>query len=426
VKYKSVVWDLDGVLTDSAPGIISTTKYVLSKMNKRIPSDTVLRMFLGPPLAVSFRELCGMSEKQAFIASDLYRERYRTDGWHDNAVYPGIRPLLKALRDKGCYLCVATGKSTSAAKRILDAFFLTPYFDRIIGSSENQHNVQKQDVIVDALQGNNAAVMIGDRGSDILAARALGIDSIAVSYGYGSDEELVLSRPTGKADSVDALWELLGVEKISQNGYFISVEGNDGCGKTTQTGLLYEWLRQCGFDAMTTREPGGSPVAEKIRAILLDKENMSMYGITEALLFAASRAQHVKEVIEPALVRGKVVITDRFVDSSIAYQGAGQQLGEDMVAQINAPAVDGHYPDTTVYLDLDYRVALKRRKHASEADRIELNPEDFHQRVQDAFRRLHATNRERYLKIDASGTAEDIARAVYGQVAVRMMLSGVA
>lgn len=213
---------------------------------------------------------------------------------------------------------------------------------------------------------------------------------------------------------------------MKHSGKLITFEGPDGAGKTTQIQLTARALEQSGYLVATTREPGGTRLSEAIRQLLLDPCYREMSSLTEALLYTGARSQLVSEVILPALNAGKVVLCDRFVDSSIAYQGAGQQLGEDMVAQINAPAVDGHYPDTTVYLDLDYRVALKRRKHASEADRIELNPEDFHQRVQDAFRRLHATNRERYLKIDASGTAEDIARAVYGQVAVRMMLSGVA
>ena len=149
-------------------------------------------------------------------------------------------------------------------------------------------------------------------------------------------------------------------------GIFISFEGADASGKSTQIRLLREWLESKGIEPLVTREPGGTAIGEKIRAILLDRENGEMLPLTEALLYAASRAQHVGQVIRPALKEGRVVITDRFVDSSIAYQGYGRGLGE--VAEIiNTPAVDGVLPDLTILLVVDPE-DMRRRRDPGEED----------------------------------------------------------
>ena len=147
-------------------------------------------------------------------------------------------------------------------------------------------------------------------------------------------------------------------------------------------------LRKFGFSVVRTREPGGCPISEEIRHLLLNPENMEMSDTCEALLYAASRAQHVHQVIRPAVERGELVLCDRFVDSSVAYQGGGRELGVDTIQQINEPAVDGMMPDATVYLDIDHREALMRRLNASEPDRLELQDVEFHERVEKAYEKL--------------------------------------
>ncbi len=173
-----------------------------------------------------------------------------------------------------------------------------------------------------------------------------------------------------------------------EKGYFISLEGLDGCGKTTQMDRIEAELRARGYVTRRTREPGGCRISEKIRDILLDIDNKEMADITEALLYAASRAQHVHEVIQPALQRGEVVLCDRFVDSSIAFQGGGRELGAELIAQINSPAHGGCMPDTTVYLRLDAESSLRRRANATKLDRIESEKSSFHTRVEETFDKL--------------------------------------
>ncbi len=212
----------------------------------------------------------------------------------------------------------------------------------------------------------------------------------------------------------------------ARKGFFVSFEGNDGCGKTTQILLLEKGLKHCGRPVVRTREPGGCPVSEKIRELLLDRNSAGMQDMTEALLYAASRAQHVREVIRPALEAGAVVLCDRFVDSSIAYQGAGRGIGMETVEAINAPAVDGCMPDLSIFLDIDYRLAIRRRNDASAADRIEMLDDGFRRRVQEAYHSLLKRDPGRFVLIDASAGPEDIARSVFACVSVRLREAGIA
>jgi len=199
------------------------------------------------------------------------------------------------------------------------------------------------------------------------------------------------------------------------------VEGPDGSGKTTQVDLLEKNLRKFGFSVVRTREPGGCPISEEIRHLLLNPENMEMSDTCEALLYAASRAQHVHQVIRPAVENGEVVLCDRFVDSSVAYQGGGRELGVDTIQQINEPAVAGMMPDATVYLDIDHREALMRRLNASEPDRLELQDIEFHERVEKAYERLIKENKKRFLVVDASRDIESIARDAFDKVLERLL-----
>ena len=167
---------------------------------------------------------------------------------------------------------------------------------------------------------------------------------------------------------------------------------------------------------MHSREPGGTPIGEKIREILLDRNNAEMTDMTEALLYAAGRAQHVREKIRPTVAEGKVLLCDRFLDSSVAYQGGGRQLGVDQVLAINEAAVDGMLPLATVYLDLDHRASLKRRSAASELDRLEMEKEEFHARVEEGYHALIARNPERYVVVDARGDRDEIAKQISSEV----------
>ena len=261
--------------------------------------------------------------------------------------------------------------------------------------------------------------MVGDRRFDIEGANRVGVDSIGVGYGYGDEEELRGAGCTHYAETVEALYGILcpGVEK---RGWFITMVGGDGCGKTTQARLLRENLERCGYDVYATREPGGCAIAEKIRGILLDVENMEMAPVTEAILYAASRAQHVSQVIRPKVGEGKLVLCDRFVDSSVAYQGGGRQLGVEKILAINAPAVDGCMPDMTVYLSMDHKEALMRRLNASEPDRLEMESVAFHGRIQKAYEALIRREPERFLIVDAARSIEQVAADALQKVLERL------
>lgn len=425
MKYQAVVFDLDGTLTDSAPGIMASTRYALEQMDWPVPEEADLRKFLGPPLAESFMRFCGMNEAQAVQATTHYRTRYHSIGWLENKPYPGIRALLRTLKAAGIRLSIATGKPEDISARILERFELASFFDRVVGPGHNDYHARKEDLIARSLDGfPGTAVMIGDRGSDIEGARAYGIDSIAVSYGYGSKEELALARPTQTADSVEALYEMLGAGRPLPKGYLITLEGNDGCGKSTQQKLLAQRLTDCGFDVLATREPGGSDIAERIRAIVLDPANTGIQDMTEAYLYAAARAQHVRDVIEPGLKAGRLVISDRYVDSSVAYQGAGRELGMALVSQLNAPAVNGCLPNLTLLLDISAEAAMARRYEAGAADRMEQLDKAFHARVEAAFHELAASNPERIVTVSGEGSQEEVAERVVAVVLSRLKAAG--
>ena len=193
-------------------------------------------------------------------------------------------------------------------------------------------------------------------------------------------------------------------------GLFISFEGPDGSGKSTQINKLSEFFKSKGYEVVLTREPGGTPISEKIRTIILDKENKEMVPMTEALLYAASRAQHVSQVIKPALAAGKVVICDRFVDSSMAYQGYGRGLG-DSVWEINKYAVDGTMPDITFLFKLDPSIGLARTQRRENQDRLEQEKIDFHDRLFEGYLELEKKH-DRIVGIDASKSIDEITREI--------------
>jgi dTMP kinase len=196
---------------------------------------------------------------------------------------------------------------------------------------------------------------------------------------------------------------------------FVTFEGIDGSGKSTQAELLRARLEAEGRDVVATREPGGTELGERIRELLLHGGHVSPWA--EALLYAASRAQHVAEVIRPALERGAWVVCDRYVDSSVAYQGVGRGLGLERVLDLNLAAVGGLLPDRTFLLMLD--VSQLPGRLSRDHDRLEREPGDFHTRVADGYRQLAHRYPERFVVLDGSLAAEVIAEEVYGALRVR-------
>jgi dTMP kinase len=200
-------------------------------------------------------------------------------------------------------------------------------------------------------------------------------------------------------------------------GLFVAFEGGEGTGKSTQAVLLADALRAKGYDVMVTFEPGATPVGRRLREVVLDRANTAMSARSEALLYAADRAQHVSEVIRPALARGSVVISDRYVDSSLAYQGAGRDLDEHEVRRLSRWATGGLVPDLTVVLDVDPAVGLARA--TGPGDRIEGEALQFHQRVRSRFLELARRGRGRYFVVDV--TSADV-QAVHARVIERVTL----
>ena len=208
---------------------------------------------------------------------------------------------------------------------------------------------------------------------------------------------------------------------MSHRAPFIVLEGPEGAGKSIQTGLLADWLRQRGWRVRTTREPGGTTAGDAIRDILLQSDDLHLAPRTEALLMSASRAQHVEELIVPALENGEVVISDRYVDSTYAYQGGGLGLPLTDLESIQHFATDGLQPDVRLLLDLPVEVGLTRRHgDVEQVNRIDRAPLDFHQRVRDAFLGLAASDPSSWDIIDASVAIEDVATAIQVAVAHRL------
>lgn len=191
-------------------------------------------------------------------------------------------------------------------------------------------------------------------------------------------------------------------------GILISIEGPDGAGKSTQIALLKEYLEQKGYESVLTREPGGTKISEKIRNLILDRENMEMGREAEMMLYAAARAQLVHEVIKPALEMGKAVICDRYIDSSAVYQGIAREIGIETVYQINECAIQGIWPDLTIHLDLDAEEGIKRKKNQAQLDRMELETMEFHKNVVQGYRTLAKRDPKRIKTIDATLSIEEI------------------
>lgn len=202
-------------------------------------------------------------------------------------------------------------------------------------------------------------------------------------------------------------------------GIFITMEGPDGSGKTTQIELLKKYLESRGYDIIIAREPGGTAIGEVIREVILNPEHKEMSHMTELLLYASARAQLVNQVIRPALLEGKAVICDRFVESSAVYQGIGRGLGVDTVYEVNNFALGDVKPKLTIFMDLDAEQGIKRKKKQAELDRMELEDMSFHERVVEGYRKLATLYPERIVPIDATLSIEEIHNRIVEEVKKR-------
>lgn len=203
----------------------------------------------------------------------------------------------------------------------------------------------------------------------------------------------------------------------AQPGLFIAFEGGDGAGKSTQAALLTQAMSDAGRTVLRTREPGGTPVGEKLRSLVLEHGQGEIDAKTEALIFAAARAAHAAQVITPAVARGEIVVSDRYADSSIAYQGAGRGLGTEAIVKLNDWATNGLWPDLTVLLDVSPAQGRDRRTAGDAAeDRMESEPDDFHATIRAAFLALAHANPERYLILPAENSITELAQAIHERV----------
>lgn len=195
-----------------------------------------------------------------------------------------------------------------------------------------------------------------------------------------------------------------------KKGLFVAFEGGEGSGKSTIIEKIYIWLRESGHECILTREPGGIKISEKIREVILDKENTEMDGRTEALLYAAARRQHLVEKVIPAINSGKIVLCDRFVDSSLAYQGYARGIGIDEVFEINKFAINDCMPNVSILFDIDPEIGLERiRKNSSrEVNRLDLEKIDFHNKVREGYTKIYENNKDRMIKINAEQSIDQV------------------
>jgi len=192
---------------------------------------------------------------------------------------------------------------------------------------------------------------------------------------------------------------------------FITFEGPEGSGKTSVIQEVYKALKDLGYDVIVTREPGGVTISERIRSLLLDYQDESMDQRTEALLFAASRRQHVIEIIKPALESGKIVLCDRYIDSSLAYQGVARGLGIEEVYHLNLFAIETYIPDLTLFIDIAPETGLKRvKKNQRAMNRLDLETLDFHQKVYEGYQTLLEIEPDRIKRIDGNTTIEEVSK----------------
>lgn len=206
-------------------------------------------------------------------------------------------------------------------------------------------------------------------------------------------------------------------QESTHTGFLITFEGGEGGGKTTQIVQLRERLTQAGKDVLVLREPGGTMISEQIREVLLSTKNVGMAFTTEVLLFQAARAQIYRELVLPSLAAGKVVLMDRSRDSSVVYQGMVRGFGLDLIEQLNNISTKNTYPDLTILLDVKVKTGLQRRAATDKMDRLDLEAQDFHEKVNSSFLQLAKKNdRKRWVIVDANKDTEKVAKAIWEHV----------
>ena len=293
----------------------------------------------------------------------------------------------------------------------------------LFGSLSGSNNVRVGTVTYNAV-GNNVVLLLAAIVAMVLGYRAyrqmddrpgmpLLPDLIAAIRGKTLPYTPETAIPANGRGGKDAFTDVSGAAQSGQpqqRGVLVAFEGGEGAGKSTQARLLAIWLRENGYDVLATHEPGATKVGMRLRALLLDTAHTGLSPWAEVMMYAADRAEHVSSVIEPALARGTIVVTDRYVDSTLAYQGGGRQLPLDPIRRVNELATGGLVPDLTFLLDLPAVAGLGRR--ASSADRLEAEPEQFHDRVRATFLALANADPDRYVVLDATMDATQLSRTV--------------
>jgi dTMP kinase len=293
----------------------------------------------------------------------------------------------------------------------------------LFGSLSGSNNVRVGTVTYNAV-GNNVVLLLAAIVAMVLGYRAyrqmddrpgmpLLPDLIAAIRGKTLPYTPETAIPANGRGGKDAFTDVPGAAQSGQpqqRGVLVAFEGGEGAGKSTQARLLAIWLRENGYDVLATHEPGATKVGMRLRALLLDTAHTGLSPWAEVMMYAADRAEHVSSVIEPALARGTIVVTDRYVDSTLAYQGGGRQLPLDPIRRVNELATGGLVPDLTFLLDLPAVAGLGRR--ASSADRLEAEPEQFHDRVRATFLALANADPDRYVVLDATMDATQLSRTV--------------
>ncbi|MGH3236492.1 MAG: dTMP kinase, partial [Streptosporangiaceae bacterium] len=288
--------------------------------------------------------------------------------------------------------------------------FLSAGFTKLIGALNGTGGVKIGDVRY-ASAGQNVVILLAAVVAALLGLRAY--RQMDDRKGLPLREDLlaaIRSEPLPVREPA----HLNGNAPPPPAGRLIAFEGGEGSGKTTQARLISIWLRELGYDVVTTHEPGATKIGMRLRALLLDTAHTGMSPHAEALMYAADRAEHVASVIAPALARGAIVITDRYVDSSLAYQGAGRDLPVDEIARFNRWATGGRTPDLTILLDMDPTAGLSRRTRS--ADRLEAEPAEFHLRVRAGFLALARAEPGRYLVLDADRPPEEVTRDIQDRI----------